>query len=129
MQQSEQTSIIQLFYPNLWSSDGRKQYSVDTTFERILRHGTLQVSSIHQNTSYFISCITTRPKLLINDCVKINELRMNSYCPFLFSILCSWYTFMLSFEDGLAQSITGLAHVFLHVAQQGDFIDEAVVVR
>ena len=105
--------------------------SADNTFERTLCHGTLQVSSIHQNTSYVICCITTRPKLLINDCVKINEFRMNSYCPllFIFSILCSWYNFMLSFQDASALSITGLAYVFLHVAQQGDFIDEAAVAR
>ena len=102
--------------------------SADNTFERTLCHGTLQVSSIHQNTSYVICCITTRPKLLINNCVKINELRMNSYWPFLFCILCSWYNFMLSFQDASALSITGLAKVFfLHVAQQGDFIDEAAV--
>ena len=43
---------------------------------------------------------------------QINELRMNSYCPFLFSILCSWYNFMLSFQDASALSITGLAQVF-----------------
>ena len=81
------------------------------------------------NTSYVICCITTHPKLLINDCVKINELRMNSYCPFLFSILCSWYNFMVSFQDASALSITGLAQVFLHVAQQGDFMDDAAVAR
>ena len=35
---------------------------------------------------------------------------------------------MLSFQDASALSITGLAKVFfLHVAQQGDFIDEAAV--
>ena len=101
----------------------------DNTFERTLCHGTLQVSGIHQNTSYVICCITPRPKLLINDSVKINELRMNSYCPFLFSILCSWYNFMLSFQDASALSITGLELVFLHVAQQGDLIDEAAVAR
>ena len=84
----------------------------DNTFERALCHGTLQVSSINQNTSYVICCITTRPKLLINNCVKINELRMKSYCPFLFSILYSWYNFMLSFQDASALSITGLAQVF-----------------
>ena len=44
-------------------------------------------------------------------CVKINELRMNSYCPFLFSILYSCYNFMLSFQDASALSITGLAQV------------------
>ena len=38
----------------------------ERTFER-------PVDGIHQNTSYSIFCITTRPKLLINDCVKINE--------------------------------------------------------
>ena len=54
---------------------------------------------------------------------------MNSYCAFLFSILCSWYNFMLSFQDASALSITGLAQAFLHVAQQGDFIDEAAVTR
>ena len=32
---------------------------------------------------------------------------------------------MLSFQDDSALSITGLAQVFLHVAQQGDFMDEA----
>ena len=35
---------------------------------------------------------------------------------------------MLSFQDASALSITGLAQV-LHVAQQGDFIDEAAVAR
>ena len=88
--------------------------SADNIFERTLCHGTLQVSSIHQNRSYVICCITTRPKLLINDCVKINELRMNSYCPFLFSILCSWCNFMLSFQDASALSITGLAPAFFY---------------
>ena len=44
--------------------------SADNTFERTMCHGTIQVSSIHQNMSYVICCITTRPKLLINDCVK-----------------------------------------------------------
>ena len=101
----------------------------ERTFERTLCYGTLQVSAIHQNTSYIICCITTRFKLLINDCVEINQMRRNSYCPFLFSILCSWYTFMPPFQDGLALSITGLAQVFLRVAQQGDFIDEAAVAR
>ena len=86
--------------------------SADNTLERTLCHGTLQVSSIHQNTSYVICCITTRPKLLINNCVKINELQMISYCPFLFSILCNWYNFMLSFQGASALSITGLAKVF-----------------
>ena len=86
----------------------------DNIFERTLCHGTIQVSSIHENTSYVICCITTRPKLLINDCVKINELRMNSYCPCLFSILCSWYNFMLSFQDASALTITGLAQVFFY---------------
>ena len=85
--------------------------SADNIFQRTLCHGTLQVSSIHQNRSYVICCITTRPKLLINDCVRINELRMNSYYPFLFSILCSWCNFMLSFQDASALSITGLAQV------------------
>ena len=103
--------------------------SADNTFERTLCHKTLQVSSFHQNTSYVMCFITTRPKLLINDCVKINELRLNSYRPFLFSILCSWYNFMLSFQDASALSITGLAQVFLHVAQQGDLIDEAAIAR
>ena len=103
--------------------------SADNSFERTLCHGTLPVSGIHHNTSYVICCITTRPKLLINDCVKINELRMNSYCPFLFSILCSWYNFMVSFHDASALSITGLAQVFLHVAQQGDSMDDAAVAR
>ena len=42
----------------------------ERTFERTLCDGTYQVSGIHQNTSYFIFCTTTRPKLLINDCVK-----------------------------------------------------------
>ena len=91
--------------------------SADNTLEGTLCHGTLPVSGIHQNTSYVICCITTRPKLLINDCVKISELRMNSYRPSLFSILCSWYNFMLSFQDASALSITGLAQVFLHMAQ------------
>ena len=76
--------------------------SADNTFERTLCYGTLQVSGIPQNTSYVIRCITTRPKLC-------KELRMNSYCPFLFSILCSWYSFMLSFQDASALSVTGLA--------------------
>ena len=35
---------------------------------------------------------------------------------------------MLSFQDASALSITGLAKVFfVHVAQQGDLIDEAAV--
>ena len=106
-----------------------ENHPADNTFERTLCHWTLQVSSIHQNTSYVICGITTRPKLLINDCVKINELRINSYCQFLFSILCSWYNFMLSFQDASALSITGLARFLLPVAQQGDFIDEAAVAR
>ena len=87
------------------------------------------ITGMQYSPEQVICCITTRPKLLINDCVKINELRMNSYCPFLFSILCSWYNFMLSFQDASALSITGLAQGFLHVAQQGDFIDEAAVAR
>ena len=36
---------------------------------------------------------------------------------------------MLSFQDASALSITGLAKVFLRVAKQGDFIDEAAVTR
>ena len=36
---------------------------------------------------------------------------------------------MLSFLDASALSITGLAQVCLHVAQQGDFIDKAAVAR
>ena len=43
------------------------------TFERTLSDGTYQVSGIHQNTSCFIFCTTTRPKLLINDCGKRNK--------------------------------------------------------
>ena len=43
------------------------------TFERTLCDGTYQVSGIHQNTSCFIFCTTTRPKLLINDCGKRNK--------------------------------------------------------
>ena len=88
----------------------------ERTFERTLCHGTLQVSGIHQNTSYVICCITTRLKLLINDCEKINELQRNSHCPFLFSILCSWYTFMLSFQDASALSIT------YYLLTESDFI-------
>ena len=42
--------------------------SADNTLEGTLCHGTLPVSGIHQNTSYVICCITTRPTLLINDC-------------------------------------------------------------
>ena len=45
----------------------------ERTFERTLCHGTYPVSGIHQNTSYFIFCTTTRPKLLINDCGKRNK--------------------------------------------------------
>ena len=82
------------------------------TFERTLGHGTLQVSGIYQNTCYVICCITTRPKLLINDCVKMKELRTNSYCPLLFSILCSWYNFMVSFQDASALSITGFFYTW-----------------
>ena len=36
---------------------------------------------------------------------------------------------MLSFQDDSALSITGLAQVSLHVAQQGDFMDEAAAAR
>ena len=46
---------------------------LERTFERTLCHGTYPVSGIHQNTSYFIFCTTTRPKLLINDCGKRNK--------------------------------------------------------
>ena len=51
---------------------------------RTLCHGTLQVSGIHQNKSRFIFHITTRPKLLVNDCVKINKGTAidHSYFPF-----------------------------------------------
>ena len=45
----------------------------ERTFERSLCHGTYPVNGIHQNTSYFIFCTTTRPKLLINDCGKRNK--------------------------------------------------------
>ena len=45
----------------------------ERTFERTLCHGTYPVSGIHQSTSYFIFCITTRPKLLINDCGQRNK--------------------------------------------------------
>ena len=45
----------------------------ERTFERTLCNGTYQVSGIHQNTSCFIFCTTTRPKLLINDCGKKNK--------------------------------------------------------
>ena len=53
----------------------KRQKTIDSEsiFERTLCHGTLPVSSIHQNTPFFIFCITTRPKLLTNDCAKINE--------------------------------------------------------
>ena len=59
--------------------------SIEMIFERTLCPGTLQVSGIQQNTSFFVFCITTRPKLLINDCVKINEgtAIVYSYFPFL----------------------------------------------
>ena len=36
---------------------------------------------------------------------------------------------MLSFQDASALSITGLAQVFLQVAQQDDFMDDAAVAR
>ena len=110
MQHSEQTSIIHSFYPNLWSPDGRTQFSWQLSSRGPSRelcamgHYRSALFTVHQNTSYIICCITTRFKLLINDCVKINQMRRNSYCPILFSILCSWYTFMLSFQDGLALS-------------------------
>ena len=52
----------------------------ERTFERTLCDGTAvsvsvwyQVSGIHQNTSCFVFCTTTRPKLLINDCGKRNK--------------------------------------------------------
>ena len=133
MQHSEQTSIIQLFYPNLWSPDGRKQSSWqylrenfvpwDITGqqyspEHILRH------MLYNNASWIVV------KWLCKDKRIANEQLLP--IPFLFSYLCSWYNFMLSFQDASALSITGLAQVFfffLHVAQQGDLIDEAAVAR
>ena len=80
----------------------------ERTFERTLCDGTYQVSGIHQNTSCFVFCTTTRPKLLINDCGKRNKETAISYCPFLFSIVCSWYAFMLEFQDTSVLIITDL---------------------
>ena len=45
----------------------------ERAFERTLCDGTYQVSGIHQNTSCFVFCTTTRPKLLINDCGMRNK--------------------------------------------------------
>ena len=55
--------------------------------DKTLCLGTLQISGINQNTSYIICCITTRFKLLINDCVKIIKYSegtaiAHSYFPF-----------------------------------------------
>ena len=100
----QRSLICRLIKP---STSKLKTIVFERTFKTTLCRGILPVSGIrHQNTSDVIFCITTRPKLLINDCVNmVKDKWRNSYCPFWFSIVCSWCAFMLSFQGASVLNI------------------------